>query len=163
MAKTEQLQIRVTASEKAQIKARASQANEDVSSWVLKRLIPPAEERFQALCEVLATSPTTRPSRFSVINDFLAGMSAKSLVEAVGLAPRADLGSFEANYLAAMIEQACVTKTLDIPAWLTDIEPLPNPWFASSLTSLRLHLLTRSPPAFRRRNLFVDNNVGERV
>lgn len=163
MAKTEQLQIRVTASEKAQIKARARQANEDVSSWVLRQLIPPAEERFQALCEVLATSPAPLSHEFSEINDFLTGMSATSLVQAVGLAPRADLGSFEANYLAAMIEQTCVIKTIDVPAWLTDIEPLPSPWFASSLTGLRLHLLTRSPPAFRRRNLFIDSNVAERV
>lgn len=162
MAKTEQLQIRVTASEKAQIKARARQANEDVSSWVLRQLIPPAEERFQALCGVLATSPTPPSDRFAEINDFLTGLSATSLVQAVGLAPRADLGSFEANYLAAMIEQTCVAKTVEVPAWLTDIEPLPNPWFASSLISLRLRLLTRSPPAFRRRNLFTDNHVGER-
>lgn len=29
--------------------------------------------------------------------------------------------------------------------------------------SLRLHLLTRSPPPFRRRNLFVDSSIGQRA
>ena len=36
-------------------------------------------------------------------------------------------------------------------------------WFASELKSLRLHLLTKSPAPFRRRNLFVDSTLGDRV
>jgi hypothetical protein len=43
------------------------------------------------------------------------------------------------------------------------VKPLERPWFASSLKSLRLHLLTASPPPFRRRNLFVDSTIGDRV
>ncbi len=162
MAKTEQLQIRVTAREKAQIKARARQANEDVSGWVLRQLLPPAEERFQGLCTGLVAS-RSRSYGFAEVNDFLATTSAKSLVQGLAQAPRVDLESFEANYLAAMIEHACVAKAIPVPGWLAEIEPLSTPWFASSLESLRLHLLTRSPPAFRRRNLFIDSSVGERV
>ncbi|MCZ6641330.1 MAG: hypothetical protein O7F71_07115 [Gammaproteobacteria bacterium] len=159
MAKTEQLQIRVTAAEKAQIKARARQANEDVSGWVLKQLLPGAEVRFQALCKTLATLPTARADGFTDLDDFLAGSSAKTLLHAVAQPPRVDLEPFAANYLAAMIEQNCVVTAIDLPVWLADIEPLLNPWFASSLASLRLHLLTNSPPAFRRRNLFIDGPV----
>ncbi len=156
MAKTEQLQIRVTAAEKAQIKARARQANEDVSSWVLKQLLPTAEVRFQAFCETLVISLTPRPRGLAEVGDFLAGINAETLLQAVARPPRVDLEPFEANYLAAMIEQNCVTKETDLPNWLADIEPLPNPWFASSLASSRLRLLMHSPPAFRSRNLFID-------
>ncbi|HTY49830.1 MAG TPA: hypothetical protein VMB48_09070 [Steroidobacteraceae bacterium] len=38
-----------------------------------------------------------------------------------------------------------------------------EPAFGSELRSLRLHLLTQSPPAFRCRNIFIDASVGERV
>jgi hypothetical protein len=37
------------------------------------------------------------------------------------------------------------------------------PAFGSSLASLRLHLLTRAPVALRRRNLFADASVDDRV
>jgi hypothetical protein len=35
--------------------------------------------------------------------------------------------------------------------------------FCSSLQSLRMHLLTHSPPPFRRRNIFIDSSLGQRV
>jgi len=40
---------------------------------------------------------------------------------------------------------------------------LAEPWFATTLQSLRLHLLRVAPAAFRRRNLFVDAGAGGRV
>jgi hypothetical protein len=40
---------------------------------------------------------------------------------------------------------------------------LPQPVFGSELKALRLHLLTNSPPAFRRRNIFIDATLGDRV
>jgi hypothetical protein len=35
--------------------------------------------------------------------------------------------------------------------------------FGSTLVSLRLYLLTHSPPPFRRRNIFIDATVGSSV
>jgi hypothetical protein len=35
--------------------------------------------------------------------------------------------------------------------------------FGTPIESLRLHLLTASPPAFRRRRIFIDATVGDRV
>ena len=62
-----------------------------------------------------------------------------------------------------MIEYAATLKGTFPPAWTKEVPALERPWFASSLTSLRLYLLTNSPPPFRRRNLFVDSSVGQRV
>jgi hypothetical protein len=35
--------------------------------------------------------------------------------------------------------------------------------FGSDLQSLRLHLLTHSPPPFLARNIFVDATLGDRI
>ena len=163
MAKTEQLQIRVSRKEKARIQARAAAAGEDVSKWVLRRLLPPDEERFQSLCKALASKRGDLSYALAEMHDFLAGLSAAAINDALRSSPQAALGQFEANYLAAMIEHTCVGKAAVVPAWVYDIESLPAPWFASGIKNLRLYLLVNSPPAFRSRNLFVDSSVGERV
>ena len=47
--KTAQLQIRVTPEEKRTIQRLAKQAGQDISSWVLSRVLPEEAERFQEL------------------------------------------------------------------------------------------------------------------
>jgi len=163
MSKTEQLQIRVSADQKARIRARAERAGEDVSKWVLRHLLPPAEDEFRRLSLALASASTQRPQVLAELHDFLARQSTTALTQAVAEPPAADLDPFEANYLAAMVEFACVAKGAAVPGWTRAIEPLPRPWFASQMKSLRIHLLSRSPPPFRSRNLFVDSTVGDRV
>ena len=163
MQKTEQLQIRVSATQKAQIQARAKRAGEDVSKWVLRQLLPPVQDRFQNLIGNLAMGSNSQSYALAEIHDFLSGLSSEQLHKAVDNPPVVHLSEFSANYLAAMIEFCCVSKSINLPAWLDDIESLEEPWFASSLTGLRLYLLTQSPPAFRRRNLFIDSTIGDRV
>jgi hypothetical protein len=62
-----------------------------------------------------------------------------------------------------MIESACAQRAIAVPAWTRSIAPLAEPAFGSDLQSLRLYLLTRSPPAFRYRNIFIDATVGDQV
>jgi hypothetical protein len=62
-----------------------------------------------------------------------------------------------------MVEYACAKRSVAPPAWTRTVTPLPDPVFATALQSLRLHLLTHSPPPFRARNIFIDASVGERV
>ena len=161
--KSEQLQIRISAEDKARIRERAAEAGMDVSKWVLHQVLPPFEERFRTKCEELAASRDGRSYAFAELHDLLAELSGSELERAVRYAPGVRLPPFEANYLAAMIEYAAASKGVPPPRWTGAVSPLREPWFASSLTSLRLYLLTRSPPPFRRRNLFVDSSVGQRV
>lgn len=161
MPKTSQLQIRVSPEEKARIQSRAERAGMDVSKWVLQQLFPPVEERFQRLCRNLNAAPDKRRYAFAELNDFLSQFGA--LPQAVRHAPSIELPAFEANYLAAMVEQASAVNGIAPPDWTRQVLPLDKPWFASSLRNLRLHLLTASPPPFRRRNLFVDSTIGDRV
>ena len=62
-----------------------------------------------------------------------------------------------------MIEHAAHQKGEAPPAWVHDVEPLERPWFAVPFASLRPYLLRVAPVAFKRRNLFVDATVGDRV
>lgn len=62
-----------------------------------------------------------------------------------------------------MIEHAAHQKGEAPPDWVHEVEPLDRPWFAVPFTRLRPYLLRAAPVAFKRRNLFVDATVGDRV
>jgi hypothetical protein len=62
-----------------------------------------------------------------------------------------------------MVETAAHRSGVTPPAWTLGVQPLGYPAFGSPLLGLRLHLLLAAPPAFKRRNLFVDSAVGDRV
>lgn len=161
--KTEQLQIRVSPEQKARIQKQAARAGMDVSKWILHQALPPAEERFQTLCRDLAMGSGNQRYVLAELNDFLSGLGARAFGAAVAQAPEARLPAFEAAYVAAMVERAAAVKRVPMPAWTGDVGALEKPWFASALKSLRLYLLTASPPSFRRRNLFIDSSIGDRL
>jgi len=54
MAKTAQIQIRVTRSEKARLRKLAAAAGQDVSSYVLSRVLQPEQDRFASLMRRLS-------------------------------------------------------------------------------------------------------------
>ena len=163
MAKTQQLQLRVTVEQKERIKAQAAQAGQDVSKWVLSLLLPEVADEFQRRIDRLRSDPSAYSVALAALHDFLQSLNSKKLELAVRGAELDGLDAWAANYLAAMVEYACAGKQVSIPDWARAVEPLSTPWFATRLESLRLHLLTSSPAPFRRRNLFVDSTLGDRV
>lgn len=160
--KTEQLQIRVTATEKAALKRLARRAGQDMSSYVLSRALPKPRLRFQELVKAVAHDHERRYA-LAELNDLLTGLTSGELADAIGEAPSLPRSPYWSNYVAAMVGQAAHQKHIPAPKWLAEIEPLPEPRFAAPLASLRLHLLRVSPVPFRRRNIFVDSAVGDRV
>jgi hypothetical protein len=67
-------------------------------------------------------------------------------------------------YSAALVEELCVRNRLKIPAWVEDKKLfLKEPFFVGNLESLKSFLLVESPVSFRRRNIFVSENVLNRV
>jgi uncharacterized protein (DUF1778 family) len=161
-AKSAQLQIRVSAAEKAALKRAARRAGLDVSRYVLSRVLPPARAR---LVETLAALRHGEDHRFVLaeINDLLSGLAPAAFTEAVaGLDVRL-LSPFLQNYLSAMVEHAASQKGQVPPAWARDVEPLDDPVFAVPFARLRPHLLRTAPVAFKRRNIFIDATVGDRV
>jgi hypothetical protein len=95
------------------------------------------------------------------LNDLLAGAS-RDQIERLS-APSIDNPYLE-NYVAAMVEHAIHLKGgIRPPLWTAQVAPLSRPVFAVPWMSLRAHLLLESPVAFRRRNIFIDSSVGDRV
>ncbi len=148
--------------EKAHIKHAAQRANLPMSDWVLSRLLPENKMRFQRL---IAEINNTENARYTLasLNDFLAQLRADEFNDAVQEKPPLPDDEYMANYIAAMIEYTAHKNKLAAPDWVAEIPPLNRPRFASSLISLRRHLLMHSPAPFRSRNIFIDSTVGDRV
>ncbi len=163
MVKSSQLQIRVSHAQKEKMRNLAEQAGQDVSQWVLQRLLPPCVAQLQALIDNLKHRPGQRSLILAELHDFLVDQDSKQLTQALQEIDVGGLAPFEANYVAAMIETACTNRNIVPPPWVARVKPCTEPWFASNLTSLRMYLLTASPPPFRKRNLFVDSTLGARV
>lgn len=160
--KSEHLQIRLTPSEKRRLKRLASAAGQDLSRYVLERVLPSAQARFEELLSLLTRDE--EPSyALAELNDLLSRLGAEELRRAVAHAEVATLSPFLANYVAAMVEQACHLRQISPPHWTARVQSLEVPYFAAPLKGLRLHLLRASPVPFKRRNLFVDAGIGDRV
>ena len=161
-SKLSQLQVRVSKDEKSAIQRAARGAGMDMSSYVLSRVLPPPATAFQSAVAAL-DGPEAPSFALAELNSLLSGWAAPELRRAVADAPEALLSPFLANYVAAMVETACSMRAVPIPAWTRKVPPLADPVFGSTLPSLRLYLLARSPAPFRQRNIFIDSSIGDRV
>jgi uncharacterized protein (DUF1778 family) len=161
-AKTRQLQIRVTPNQKAAINRLARRAGQSVSSYVLSRALPQEPHRFREIVRALREEDGRRFA-LAELNDFLARLTPIEFEDSVGDVDLDGLPPLARNYVAAMVEQAASLKGMDPPRWTADVEPLAEPWFAVPFPSLRSHLLRDAPVAFKRRNMFIDSTVGDRV
>jgi uncharacterized protein (DUF1778 family) len=157
-----QLQIRVTPAQKTALKRLARAAGLDVSSYVLARALPDARAAFDAILGRLRREADRRFA-LAELNDLLTGLAPAEFPEAVGVADLRGLPPVTQNYVAAMVEQAAGRTRVPPPAWVRDVEPLDDPYFAVPFPRLRPYLLRAAPVAFKRRNLFVDSSVGDRV
>lgn len=161
-SKQSQLQIRVSKAEKAAIRSAAARAGLDMSTYVLSRVLSfPAREFNDAVRTLVG--PGGVSFALADINSLLSKFTAAELRDAVAAAPEVELPPFLANHVAAMVEAACAKRGTPVPAWTRRVPPLDEPAFGSTLGSLRLHLLTHSPAPFRRRNIFIDSSLGDRV
>lgn len=69
-----------------------------------------------------------------------------------------------AAYISAAVEELCFRNNLAIPDWVFDNKYyLKEPFFVGGLESLKAFLIVESPLSFRRRNIFVSENVLERA
>jgi hypothetical protein len=94
------------------------------------------------------------------LNDLLAA-SPGSEIEFLSAPSITD--PYLANYVAAMVEQAAHLRGVRPPLWTSEVAPLVQPVFATPWMALRPHLLLESPVPFRRRNIFIDSTIGDRV
>lgn len=125
--------------------------------------LAPASLRFHRLIDELRATGTDHSFALASLNDHLASLEPEELPDAVADADLEGLSPFLRNYVAAMVEQAASRHGVPPPVWVREVEPLDEPYFAAPLKSLRPHLLRTAPVAFKRRNLFVDSTIGDRV
>lgn len=161
-AKSSQIQIRVSPREKAELEALARRAGQSLSAYVLGRALPPARLRLSELVRDLA-GDADRRFALAELNDLLSGLGPTELREAVADVDLGGLFPYLQNYVAAMVELASQRVGVAPPAWARQVLPLESPAFAADLPGLRLHLLRSAPVAFKRRNIFVDASIGDRV
>lgn len=161
-AKTQQLQIRVTPEQKSALARRARRAGQDVSAFVLSQALPSAALRFHELLSELGDADRRRFG-LAELNDLLTERAPREFADVTGNAELRGLSPYLQNYVAAMVELAAYQKGVVPPAWVREIPPLEEPHFATALEGLRLHLLRASPVPFKRRNIFIDSSVGDRV
>ncbi len=133
-----------------------------MSVYVLSRVLPDAQVRFGQLLEALRDDDQ-RSFALAELNDFLSGLTAGELRRVVEEASLAGLTPYLQNYVAAMVELSAHRREVPPPSWVRDIEPLEAPRFATPLAGLRLHLLRTAPVPFKRRNIFIDSSIGDRV
>ena len=95
------------------------------------------------------------------LNDLLTGTPGEKIA---ALPPPAPIGdAYRLNYVTAMVELAAHRAGVTPPLWTSTVAPLDAPVFVDPSLNLRAHLLTASPPPFRRRNIFIDSSIGDRV
>src|SRR5437879_3212226 len=94
------------------------------------------------------------------LNDLLTAASAEEIAE-LPVPTIAD--PYRLNYVTAMVELAAHRAGVVPPLWTADVRPLDAPVFIDPSLRLRAHLLTASPVPFRRRNIFIDSSIGDRV
>jgi hypothetical protein len=133
-----------------------------MSTYVLSRVLSIPAREFKEAVRALS-GPAGASFAFADIHSLLSKFTPGELRDAVAAAPEGELPPFLANYLSAMLETACAKHGIAVPEWIRRVPPLEEPAFGSTLASLRLHLLTHSPAAFRRRNIFIDSSLGDRV
>ena len=161
--RTRHLQIRVSPEEKAELERLAGDAGQDVSTYVRSCVLPDEAVQLRVLLERLRSNPEERSFVLAEVHDLLQRIPPGRFHDVVGHAPATELPPFEANYLAAMVEHVAHRIDVPPPAWAGEVSPLEQPYFAAPFPSLRGHLLREAPVAYKRRNLFVDAVVGDRV
>jgi hypothetical protein len=127
-----------------------------------KSVLSVAAAQFQDRVRDCADSAQPRVA-LAELNSLLSDLTAGELRDAIATPPPTGLSPFLGNYIAAMVEYACARRAIAVPEWTRSIAPLAEPAFGSELQSLRLYLLTHSPPPFRARNIFIDATLGDRV
>lgn len=133
-----------------------------MSAYVLSRVLSAPAARFQ---ECIAGCACHGTSSFALaeLNSLLSALTPSEMRDAIAVPPSINLTPFLANYVAAMVEYGCARCSVAPPAWTRSVVPLDEPAFGTTLQSLRLHLLTHSPPPFRRRNIFIDSSLGKQI
>jgi hypothetical protein len=134
----------------------------EVSAYVLLKALPPVREQMERIVKALSRNERDRYG-LADLSDLLNRLTRAEFADAVANVEVRTLSPLLGNYVAAMVELAASRRGVQPPVWVHDIEPLNEPYFEGGLQRLRSHLIRIAPVAFRKRNIFVDATIGDRV
>ena len=153
-SKSSQLQVRVSPAQKASLKRLAEAAGLSLSAYVLSVVLPRTQLEFNERVRALRGGKNHAKTLSGLVLH-LSALSAEEFPGAVDGADIEDLPLLLQNYAAATVEQEAARKGLQAPRWAAQVPQVDRPHFASDLRSLRPYLMRVTPPAFKRRNVFV--------
>ena len=154
-AKTSQLQIRVSPQQKEALKRLARRAQLSVSEYVLARALPSSRLAFES---GVAAVRSGEPKRIAVSSllDVLAALPGAEFASTVAQIDMTATPEVPRNWVAACVEQEAAGRGSLPPSWASSTSPPEQPQFAGTLRSLRPYLMSVTPVAFKRRNLFLS-------
>jgi len=144
------------------ISDQAQCAGMEMSSWVKKQLFSKDKRTYLDILKHVIPGENNKEG-FALFHDFLNNITPTLLADVVVDLPERLRDTLSGNYMAAMVEVACHIKGVIPPLWVQKYKGLMTPYFSSTLPSLRMYLMQSSPPPFRRRNIFIDASIGDRV
>jgi uncharacterized protein (DUF1778 family) len=153
-AKTSQLQIRISPSQKAALKSLAKDEGMSVSAYVLSRALPSARRELEEKLHALADG-ADREAALEDLASYLGHLSEDGFRQALAGSGPTDLPPVAESYAAAAVEREAAGRGTVPPSWVRALAPLERPHFEWELRSLRPHLMRMAPPAYKRRRLFV--------
>lgn len=158
--KSEWLQIRVTPAQKRAIRRLAEDRGQDMSGYVLRKVLPDSAFPFNQILWDLEAGREHAP-RIQALGELLGDMGPATFDSGLEVYGDAldELPPFLQNHVAVMVEQAAARLNLPPPPWVHDVEPLTEPWFGRAEPDERFRLIRGAPAGFKRRNLFVDMSL----
>ena len=156
------LQIRVSQAQKKLIGSAARRAGLDMSTYVLERIVPRPSLELQEIVDKLRND-SEASYVLAELSDFIFKLDKTEFERACLGLSLDQLSIFYRTYVASMLEVAAMQKNASLPEKILVVPALAKPYFGSDLKNLRLYLLTNSPAAFKKRNIFIDSSVGDRV
>ncbi len=146
----------VSPAEKAPLKRLAAEAGLSLSACVLERALPRTHEGVSARIRGLR-DPIGVRNTLSDLTIYLGALADDEFDAAVAAADLERLTPLQKKCAAAAVEQESWRRARTPPAWTRTIEALEQPYFASSLRSLRPHQMRLAPAAFKRRNVYIPS------
>lgn len=161
--KSSWLQIRVTPEEKERLRAQASAANMDLSTFMLWRASGPDDTEFDSLIAWMLRTPDSHVP-YAEFVDYLQTLPASRGTELAAMPARFDeLTPLQKNEVCAWVEHRAALWGVHPPSWVLGVPGLEKPHFAGGLINWRPYLLVVSPVVYRRRNIFTERGLGWRL
>lgn len=163
MSKSTWLQVRLTLEQKSELRTRAAAAGQEISGYVVERILGGAAPEFERLLQWMLRTPESHVP-YAEFTDYLRTLPAARGAELATQPPSFPrLSRLQQNHVCAAIEQRAQLWSVRPPAWVLDVAALETPHYSGDLLSLRPYLTVVAPLVWRRRGIFTEGGLAARL